>query len=139
MMLLMIAFAAVRHRVLLTDSEIRALDEACRPWRDQIVQPLRAIRSGLKTGPLPAPSGETEQFRTKIKAVELAAERLQNQLLAACLPLRPPERNVVDEEELRSVLRNVVAHFREKRGIEPTADLLSSINEIAAAAAQGAR
>jgi len=61
MMFLMVAYAAVRHRILLTPSAIRELDEACRPWREQIVQPLRAIRSGLKAGPAPArpsiPSG----------------------------------------------------------------------------------
>ncbi len=61
MLLLMAAFAAVKHRLLLTADEIRALDEACRPWREQIVRPLRAVRSGLKTGPRPAPS---ERHRT---------------------------------------------------------------------------
>jgi uncharacterized protein (TIGR02444 family) len=134
MMFLVITFAAVRHRILLTSAEIRGLDEACRPWRDQIVRPLRAIRSGLKTGPLPAPNRETEQFRSGIKAVELAAERLQNQLLAECLPLRPPEKDAVDPEELRSVLRGVVSLFLEKRGGKPVTDLLSSIDEIVGAA-----
>ena len=48
MMFLMVTFAAIRHRILLTPAEIRELDEACRPWREQIVQPLRAIRIGLE-------------------------------------------------------------------------------------------
>jgi uncharacterized protein (TIGR02444 family) len=139
MMLLVVTFAAVRHRILLTPSEIRQLDEACRPWREQIVRPLRAIRSGLKTGPLPAPNGETEQFRSKVKAVELAAERLQNQLLAECLPLRPPERDTVDPENLRAVLGSVVTLFLEGRGGTPIADLLPSIDEIVEAATYDAR
>jgi uncharacterized protein (TIGR02444 family) len=134
MIFLTAAFAAVRHRVLLTRSEIRELDDACRPWREQIVQPIRAIRSGLKIGPLPAPSGETEQFRTKVKAVELAAERLQNQLLAERLPLRLPERDIVNPEELGSVLRNVVALALEKRGSTEITDLLSPVNVIVEAA-----
>jgi uncharacterized protein (TIGR02444 family) len=138
-MLLMVAYAAVRHRIFLTPSEIRELDEACRPWREQIVQPLRAIRSGLKSGPLPAPNSETEQFRSTIKAAELAAERLQNQLLAERLPLRPPEHDAVDPEELRSVLRSIVSLFLEKRGGKPDADPLSSINEIVDAATRDAR
>jgi hypothetical protein len=125
-----VAYAAVRHRILLTAAEIRELDEACRPWREQIVRPLRAIRSGLKTGPRPAPNSETEQFRSKIKAVELAAERLQNQLLAECLPLRPPEQDAVGPKQLRSVLGRVVTLFLEKRGDQPIADLLSSIDAI---------
>ena len=77
MLLLMATFAAVRHRILLTPDEIRALDEACRPWRVQIVWPLRAIRTGLKTGPQPAPSEATEPFRSQVKALELAAEKLE--------------------------------------------------------------
>ena len=36
MMLLVIAFAAVKLRILLTLAEIRELDEACRPWRDHL-------------------------------------------------------------------------------------------------------
>jgi uncharacterized protein (TIGR02444 family) len=136
MMFLIVAYAAVRHRILLTPSEIRDLDEACRPWREQIVHPLRAIRAGLKTGPLPAPNSETEQFRSKVKAVELAAERLQNQLLAERLPLRPPERDVVDREALRSVLRSVVTRFLETGRGGKIAEHLTAINEIVEATTQ---
>ena len=139
MMLLVITFAAVKHRILLTATEVRELDEACRPWREQIVWPLRAVRSCLKTGPAPAPNSETEEFRSKIKTAELAAERLQNNILAERLPLRPPRRDAVGPEELRSVLRNVVSLFLERRGGKPIADPLSLINEIVEAAARDAR
>ena len=139
MMFLMVAFAAAKHRILLTPSEIQELDEACRPWREQIVQPLRAIRSGLKSGPLPAPNGETEQFRSRVKAIELAAERLQNQLLSECLPLRPAEREAVVPSDLRTVLCSVATHFLETRGSGQIAELQPSINEIAEAAAQDTR
>ena len=134
MMFLMILFAAVRHRVLLTPSEIGELDDACRPWREQIVQPLRVIRGRLKTGPLPAPNGETEPFRSTIKAAELAAERLQNRLLAERLPLRPPERDILAPEDLRSVLRSVVMLALEKRPGKPLSDLHSSIDAVVDAA-----
>ncbi len=135
MMLLMVAFAAVRHRTLLTPDEIRALDESCRPWREQIVWPLRAIRSGLKTGPLPAPGSATEPFRAKIKTVELAAERLQNQLLAECVPLRPGK-EALSSEQLRAVLGSVVTLFAERREKQPTRDLSASISTIVEAAMQ---
>src|ERR1700733_971436 len=134
MMFLMIVFAAIRHRVLLTPAEIRELDEVCRPWREQIVQPLRALRTQLKTGPLPAPNSETEPFRSTIKAAELAAERLQNRLLAEHLPLRPPERDIVAPEDLRSVLRSVVALALEKRPGKPLSGLHSSIDAVVDAA-----
>ena len=139
MMLLMAGYAAVRHRILLTLPEIRELDEVCHPWREQIVRPLRAIRTGLKEGPSPAPSSETEQFRSKVKSIELAAERLQNHLLADRLPLRPAERDTVNAEDLRSVLGRVVTFFLETRPDTPIAELLSSIDEIVEAAMQDAR
>jgi uncharacterized protein (TIGR02444 family) len=139
MMFLMVGYAAIKHRILLTLPEIRELDEACRPWREQIVRPLRAIRLGLKAGPAPAPSSETEQFRSKVKAVELAAERLQNQLLADRLPLRPAERDAVNAEDLRSVLRGVVTFFLETRRDTPIAELLSLIDEIVEAAMHDTR
>ena len=139
MMSLMIVFAAVRHRVLLTPAEIKELDEACRPWREQIVHPLRAIRTRLKTGPSPAPGSATEPFRSAIKAAELAAERLQNQLLAERLPLRAPERDIVAADDLRSVLASVVRLALEKRPGKPLSDLLPTINVIAGAAVQEKR
>ena len=139
MMSLMIVFAAATRRVLLTPAEIRELDEACRPWREQIVHPLRAIRTRLKSGPPPAPGNATEPFRSTIKAAELAAERLQNQLLAERLPLRAPERDAVAPVDLRSVLRSVVTLALEKRPGKPLSDLLSAIDVIADAAMQEKR
>jgi uncharacterized protein (TIGR02444 family) len=134
MLLLTANFAAVKHRVLLTAHEIRALDEACRLWREQIVWPLRAIRSGLKAGPQPAPSEATEQFRSQVKALELAAEKLENKLLVECLPLGPPEKETVRPEQLRTVLENVVSFFAEKNGTTAKAKLASSIDTIVEAA-----
>jgi uncharacterized protein (TIGR02444 family) len=134
MIFFMVAYAAVRHRILLTPAEIGRLDEACRPWREQIVRPLRTIRSALKTGPLPAPSSETEQFRTKVKTVELAAERLQNQLLAECLRPELAPKDVVSAEGLRGVLGNAVTLFLDRGEKRPQAELFSSIDTIVDAA-----
>jgi uncharacterized protein (TIGR02444 family) len=138
LMLLAVTFAAIRLRVLLTPAEITELDNACRPWREQIIRPLRAIRTGLKSGPAPAPSNDTEQLRSKIKVIELNAERLQNQLLAACLPRRPAKPDSVNADELRSVLRSVTTLFLEKHGNKPNSDLLSTIDTIADAVMHGA-
>ena len=134
MMSLATVFAAVRHRVLMTPSEIGELDDVCRPWREQIVQPLRAIRTRLKGGPLPAPGHATEPFRSTIKAAELAAERLQNRLLAERLPLRAPERDNVTAEDLRGVLHGVVTLALERRPGRQLSDLLSPIDVIIEAA-----
>jgi len=132
MLLLMTAFAAVRHRILLTPDEIKMLDEGCRPWREQIVRRLRAIRTELKAGPQLAPSSATEPFRTKVKALELEAEKLENQLLAACLPLKQAAEEIVKAEQLRAVLNDVVIHFTVGRNA--SANLASSIDIIVEAA-----
>jgi uncharacterized protein (TIGR02444 family) len=134
MLLLAATFAAVKHRVLLTPDEIKALDEACRLWREQIVWKLRTIRMELKTGPQPAPNSATEPFRSQVKALELAAEKLENQLLVECLPLRPPEKQVVTPQRLRAVLKDVVSHFAERQGAASKAGLASSIDAIVEAA-----
>jgi uncharacterized protein (TIGR02444 family) len=130
MMLLVIAFAAIKLRILLTPAEIRELDEACRPWREQVVWPLRAIRSGLKSGPLPAPSSETEQFRSNIKTVELAAERLQNKLLTEHLPQRPSKPEAATAQEVLTLLGCVISLFVDRRGKKQEADLFPSIDKI---------
>ena len=72
-------------------------------------------------------------------AAELAAERLQNQLLAERLPLRAPERDTVIPEDLRSVLRSVVTLALDKRPGKPLSDLLPAIDVICDAAMQEKR
>lgn len=137
MLLLMATFAAVKHGTLLTPDEIAAMDEACRPWREQIVRKLRAVRTELKTGPLPAPNATTGQLRSKVKALELEAEKLENGLLAECLPLRPGQ-GKVRPEQLRAVLNDVVMRFADRRGTKANAGLSSSIEAIVGAAMQDA-
>ena len=137
MLLLVTTFAAVKHGTLLTPDEIAAMDEACRPWREQIVRKLRAIRTELKTGPQPAPDATTEPFRSKVKAVELEAEKLENGLLAARLPLRSGQEKA-RPEQLRAVLNDVVTRFADQRGTKASAGLSSSIDVIVGAAMQDA-
>lgn len=136
MLLMMITFAAAKHHRLLTYEEIKALNDACRPWREQIVWPLRRIRIGLKTGPSPAPCEETERFRSNIKAIELAAERLQNRLLANSLPLGPPEKEPITQERLRAALIDIVNLYAERRADAMTGSLSPSIDAIVAATVQ---
>jgi uncharacterized protein (TIGR02444 family) len=109
MMLLAAAFAAVRRGVVLTPFDIADMDAACRPWREQIVLPLRALRATLKTGPAPAPSERTEKLRSSIKAAELSAERLQNEVLAHWLAKKPPGSGAADHAEIVAVLHALVS------------------------------
>jgi uncharacterized protein (TIGR02444 family) len=53
------------------------------PWRDEVVVPLRTLRRRLKDGSSLVERGAAELFRTRIKAVELESERLQQEALFA--------------------------------------------------------
>jgi uncharacterized protein (TIGR02444 family) len=132
-MMLVAAFAAARCGIVVSSSEIAQMDALCRPWREQVVQPLRALRIALKSGPAPAPGRDTEPLRTQIKSSELTAERLQNDLLAAWLQAKLPECSGVRDDDLRLVLRAVILFALQRRAGQLTADMVFAVDEIAAA------
>src|SRR5690606_6539294 len=51
-------------------------------WRDEIIRPLRQLRTRLKSGPPPAPDKKTNGLRNRVKRLELDAERIQQDVLA---------------------------------------------------------
>lgn len=71
------------HR--LEPGELSALQAAATPWHEAVVRPLRGVRRALKGSGDP----EREALRQRIKADELEAERLEQDLLHARLPLAP--------------------------------------------------
>jgi uncharacterized protein (TIGR02444 family) len=133
-MFLMATFAVARRGILLAPSDIQEMDEACRRWRELVVQPLRALRMALKSGPSPAPSSATECLRTQIKTSELFAERLQNDMLADWLQEKGPELQAGTREELRAVLRSVVMLALQSRGSRQIVDVSCAIEGVVSAA-----
>jgi uncharacterized protein (TIGR02444 family) len=88
-LLLFLLWQATQRRAL-TAADIKALDETIGGWRDTAVIPLRILRRALKSSPGLVDPNTAEAFRTRIKAVELEAERLQQEAmyaLAAAMPL----------------------------------------------------
>ncbi len=81
-LLLFLLWCADEGRSLSTD-EVKKLDDTVRDWRNLTVIPLRDIRRKLKGARTPMDPGQQEALRTKIKAIELEAERLQQQALYA--------------------------------------------------------
>ncbi len=65
----------------LSAAEVDELEQKIGPWRDLTVIPLRSIRRALKSPPGLVGAGSAEAFRTRIKAVELEAERLQQEAM----------------------------------------------------------
>jgi uncharacterized protein (TIGR02444 family) len=85
-LLLWAAFLGARCNHALTLEERRQAEESVAEWHDEIVRSLRALRTRLKSGPGPAPSPGSEKLRSGIKALELEAERLeQEELQKLCL------------------------------------------------------
>ena len=80
--MLFLLWLAAGERELSTDN-IKELDTAVRGWRELAIIPIRDVRRGLKASPTILEAGKQEAFRTKIKALELEAERLQQEALYA--------------------------------------------------------
>ena len=66
-----------------TIAEVEAVERRIAPWRESTVVPLRGVRRALKTPPALVEAPAAEVFRNRIKAVELEAERLQQEAMYA--------------------------------------------------------
>jgi uncharacterized protein (TIGR02444 family) len=64
-------------------ADITEIEHRIGPWRDMAVVPIRDIRRALKSPPPVMAPEAAEGLRTRIKAVELEAERLQQEALYA--------------------------------------------------------
>jgi uncharacterized protein (TIGR02444 family) len=73
--------ASQRRRLAAAD--VKALADKVWPWQVEVIGPIRALRRRLKSNAPLLDKGPAELFRTKIKAIELEAERLQQDAMAA--------------------------------------------------------
>lgn len=80
-LLFLLWLAGARRQVAI--AEARRVYDAVTPWRDAVVVPLRNLRRRLKNGVPPIEPDSGALFRTRIKAAELEAERLQQEALFA--------------------------------------------------------
>src|SRR4051812_18818938 len=81
-LLLFLLWQATRRRPF-APAEVAALEDKIGGWREATVVPLRAVRTALRTPPALVEAGTAEAFRNRIKAVELEAERLQQEAMYA--------------------------------------------------------
>jgi uncharacterized protein (TIGR02444 family) len=80
--LLYLLWRAADRRLFSAD-DVKAIEATVRDWRNLTVIPLRELRRKLKGTPTAIEPLKQEGFRTKIKGVELEAERLQQEALYA--------------------------------------------------------
>jgi uncharacterized protein (TIGR02444 family) len=71
---------ATQNRAL-DNTEVAELERSIGAWRDMAVTPIRDVRRALKSPPPIMAPDIAEAFRTRIKAVELEAERLQQEAM----------------------------------------------------------
>ena len=65
----------------LNAAEVGEVEQSIGAWRDMTVVPIRNVRRALKSPPPVMAADTAEGLRTRIKAVELEAERLQQEAL----------------------------------------------------------
>jgi uncharacterized protein (TIGR02444 family) len=81
-LVLFAAFIGARRRQTLTTSCLDAARSRVDAWHREVVQPLRAVRRRLKTGPAPGPNELTARLRGKLQQVEIDAELIELDQLA---------------------------------------------------------
>ena len=79
-LLLFLLWQATQKRAL-SQADVAELERRIAPWRNTTVIPLRTLRRALKSPPNLVAGASAELFRTKIKAIELEAERLQQEAM----------------------------------------------------------
>lgn len=71
----------------LSATDMAAIAAATESWRAGAVVPIRAARRFLKEPPAGFPTPPTEALRERVKAIELEAERLQQEALYVLRPV----------------------------------------------------
>ena len=126
-LLLFLLWHAAQKRAL-SRAEISELEARIAPWRNTTVVPLRTMRRALKSPPVLVGGATAELFRTKIKAAELEAERLQQEAMHA---LAVPSLLGKDAASLEAAARANMAAYAALCGAAP---LPSSASETLLAA-----
>lgn len=86
--LLLLACWLGTRGIPLDREQVRILEQAVRPWRDQVLGPLRRVRQDLKIWlerPAPGLSAggeEVRRLRERVKNEELEAEHVEQRMLA---------------------------------------------------------
>jgi uncharacterized protein (TIGR02444 family) len=81
--LLLFLFWLASERQALTPDEVKKLDATIKSWRELTIIPIRDTRRKLKGAKTFVEPAKQEALRDKVKAVELEAEKLQQEALFA--------------------------------------------------------
>ena len=118
--LLLMLWAARLWGVAPDVAQIAHADETIRAWRDEVVHPLRQLRTRLKSGPPPAPDPQTTALREGVKQLELDAERVQQDRLAQWVAAQTGQR-ASGIEERRAVESDACVALLEQTAVRVVA------------------
>ena len=113
-LLLYLLWQASQRRIFAAD-DVAALEEQIAPWRAATVIPLRMVRRALKEPPGLVTGTAAEVFRNKVKAVELEAERLQQEAMYGLAQAQPVGHSTASPQE---AARHNVAAYETMLGTE---------------------
>lgn len=122
--------ATLRRRLEI--GEMWVLADKVRAWQNDVVVPIRNLRRFLKTLPPLVEDGTAELFRTKIKAIELESERLQQEAMFALAPSLHYETADTVEEAARTNLANYQSVTGRQFAIAATETLVNALRMWAA-------
>jgi uncharacterized protein (TIGR02444 family) len=124
--LLFALFLAAKGRALRA-ADIADLDAALKGWREDVVIPLRGVRRVLKSPEKSVDPVQAAALRERIKAVELEAERLQQEALYA---LRPVEAWGVAQAPAAAGSANVAAYGAYLGAVLPAAAVATTLAQL---------
>jgi uncharacterized protein (TIGR02444 family) len=130
---LFLLWLASQKRRLRSDA-VRALADKVRAWQSGVIAPIRALRRELKSDAPLLDKGTAEVFRTKVKALELEAERLQQEAMYALAPDLPsePESSVEAAAAAHiAAYQDVIGQRFDAEAMEALLNALSSLSSLA--------
>ena len=81
--LLFCCWVGASGRGAMTRDDMAAATGAVARWHEEVVRPLRAVRTGMKGGMPPAPDALAESLRRRIQKTEIDCEHTEQLMLAA--------------------------------------------------------
>jgi uncharacterized protein (TIGR02444 family) len=128
-LLLFLLWQATRKRAFAA-ADVEELERRIGGWRDMTVIPLRTLRRALKSPPPLIAGATAELFRTKVKAVELEAERLQQEAMYRLADESPLGREISSPKE--AARASVAAYEAICRGTFPKPAIQTLLAALAA-------
>lgn len=130
-LLMFACWAASRGHGRIGRGDWQRLLAASAAWRADVVEPLRAVRRGMKGAAWPGvPDADAASLRRQVKDLELTAERIQQTALASLVRLRPRE----SREHGRAAALANLEGFAAAVGVEVGADDRAGLERLAEAA-----